>query len=72
MFKCVYQMNFLNSPPTQFNPTEHCEAVKNFLESNTKCGHKYEDTFIVDWSFWKYFMVKDDNSTSTTTTTIEP
>lgn len=49
---CVHQMNFLNCPSEFFNATKKCEDVKAFIQADNGCGHKYEETFIIDWTFW--------------------
>lgn len=49
---CAYQINFLNSPAAYFKSTNECVAIKKFIQTESNCGHKYNDTFIINEKFW--------------------
>lgn len=53
IFRCVKKMNFLNCP--NFNNTEECKSLKDFVEQHDKCGENIGGTFIVSNHFWFTF-----------------
>lgn len=32
---------------------DECKEMKEFLNQNDKCGHKYGETFVIDARFWE-------------------
>lgn len=67
----MYQQNFLNCPQSLFNGSDHCAAVKKFLETNDKCGEMIENIFLTDVKFWFDLQFDEDEQDEPESVTAE-
>lgn len=50
IISCVFEQNFLNCP--NFNATEECNEVKEYLSNDHPCGYFEGEKRLVEVGFW--------------------
>jgi hypothetical protein len=58
---------FLNAPKSLIKDNEECKAISKFIQTESKCGKKIDETFVINYQFWDQQV--SDNGTEKNSST---